>query len=471
MAGITTKHTDYDLNIALWKKVDDVCKGQKTIKEAGKTYLPVPETFGKGDAERYQDYLGRAVFYGVTGRTLGSYVGTAFNKLPDFTRPDELEYLERNADGSGRSIFQCSQRMLRSILKQYRCGVYVDYPTVAASKNKAEDKLKGAYPMIHILEASVIEDWDHIVVGNQRKLSFVKIRESISEREPDGFSKKTRDQYRVLRLEQSENGFVYTVQVYILDKDKNWVAQDKIIPTDYSGVTWEYIPFTFCGAVDNTDEINNAPLLDLADLNLAHYRNSADVEESGFIIGQPTVSLPDVSTEQYEIIRRDKLAIGARSGFPTKVEIVQAKENNLAKQLMNEKMTAMKELGARLIEVGSANKTATQADNEDSIQHSVVSLAVSNISEALTLALRWCAKFAMDGHEFGPNELSYSISEDFNKPKFSEERAKRLYDAAISEHLPWSVWYKYEQTGTFSELSFEEMRLKLDQEKAGEFDE
>ena len=471
MAGITTKHADYDANIALWKKVDDVCKGQKTIKDAGKAYLPVPETFGSSDAERYKDYLGRAVFYGVTGRTLGSYVGTAFNKLPDFTRPDDLEYLERNADGSGRSIFQCSQRMLRSILKQYRCGVYVDFPTVAASKNRAEDKIKGAYPMIHILEATVIEDWDHIVVGNQRKLSFVKIRESVSEREPDGFSSKTQDQYRVLRLEQSDRGFVYTVQVYILDKDKNWVAQEKIIPTDYSGATWEYIPFTFCGAVDNTDEINNAPLLDLADLNLAHYRNSADVEESGFIIGQPTVSLPAVTEKQYEIIKRDKLAIGARSGFPTKVEIVQAQENNLAKQLMNEKMTAMKELGARLIEVGSANKTATQADNEDSIQHSVVSLAVSNISEALTMALRWCAKFALANHEFGPNELNYLISQDFNKPKFSEERAKRLYDAAISENLPWSVWYKYEQTGAFSELSFEEMRIKLDQEKAGGFDE
>lgn len=471
MAGITTKHADYDANIALWKKVDDVCKGQKTIKDAGKAYLPVPETFGSSDAERYKDYLGRAVFYGVTGRTLGSYVGTAFNKLPDFTRPDDLEYLERNADGSGRSIFQCSQRMLRSILKQYRCGVYVDFPTVAASKNRAEDKIKGAYPMIHILEATVIEDWDHIVVGNQRKLSFVKIRESVSEREPDGFSSKTQDQYRVLRLEHSEQGFVYTVQVYILDKDKNWVAQEKIIPTDYSGATWEYIPFTFCGAVDNTDEINNAPLLDLADLNLAHYRNSADVEESGFIIGQPTVSLPAVTDQQYEIIKRDKLAIGVRSGFPTKVEIVQAQENNLAKQLMNEKMTAMKELGARLIEVGSANKTATQADNEDSIQHSVVSLAVSNISEALTMALRWCAKFALANHEFGPNELNYLISQDFNKPKFSEERAKRLYDAAISENLPWSVWYKYEQTGAFSELSFEEMRIKLDQEKAGGFDE
>lgn len=465
MAGITTKHADYDANIALWKKVDDVCKGQKTIKDAGKTYLPVPETFGAGDAERYKDYLGRAVFYGVTGRTLGSYVGTAFNKLPAFIAPDDLAYLERNADGAGRSIYQCSQRMLRAVLKQYRCGVYVDYPNVAASKNKAQDKSKDAYPMIHVIKAEAIEDWDHIVVGNQRKLSFIKIRESVSKREADGFSSKSQDQYRVLRLEQTDQSFIYTVQVYILDKDNNWVAQEKITPTDYSGAQWEYIPFTFCGAVDNTDEINNAPLLDLADLNLAHYRNSADVEESGFIIGQPTVSLPDVTNEQYEIIKRDKLAIGARSGFPTKVEIVQADPNNLALGLADKKWVQMKELGARLIEAGSANKTATQADNEDSIQHSVVSLAVSNISEALTTALRWCAKFALPNYDLSADELNYSISQDFNKPKFSEERAKRLYDAAIAEKLPFSVWYNYEQTGTFSEMSFEEMQIKIEEER------
>ena len=134
---------------------------------------------------------------------------------------------------------------------------------------------------------------------------------------------------------------------------------------------------------------------------------------------------------------------------------------------MDDKWAQMKEMGARLIEVGSANKTATQADNEDSVQHSVLSLAVSNISEALQMALRWCAKFALPNHDLGPEELNYVISQDFNKPKFSEERAKRLYEACVGGNLPWSVWYKYEQTGIFTEEKWEEIEKLIEQRNDG----
>jgi len=467
MKGITSKHADYLKHIDLWTKVDDVCEGQKAVKAKGKTYLPVPITFGNGDKDRYEEYLDRAVFYGVTGRTLNSHVGSAFNKLPDFKRLDDLEYLVRNADGSGRSIYQASQHSLRLISKHYRCGVYVDYPQVAPSRNRAEDKLKNAFPMIHILKAASVEDWDHIIVGNQKKTSFVKIRESVATRSADGFGREIKDQYRVLRLEETETGHVYTVQIYTQNEKGEWIEGGKYIPTDYHGKTWSYIPFTFCGAVDNTDEIGNAPLLELAEINLAHYRNSADVEESGFIVGQPIISMPNITTEQYKIIKEDGLAIGGRSGFPTKIEIVQAKENNLAKTLMTDKWAQMKEMGARLIEVGSANKTATQADNEDSVQHSVLSLAVSNISEAFQMALRWCAKFSLPNHDLSPDELNYVISQDFNKPKFSEERAKRLYEACVGGNLPWVVWYQYEQTGIFSEEKWEEIEKKIEQRNDG----
>lgn len=152
--------------------------------------MPRPTLFAsKSDPdgkERYKEYLLRAIFPGVTSRTLASHIGLAFGKTPVFNRPDDLEYLDRNADGAGRSIYQVSQRAMRLISRNYRCGVYVDYPSVNPSRNRAEDKTKGAYPMIHIIKAAAVEDWDHIVVGNQKKLSYVKIHETIKERE--GFS-------------------------------------------------------------------------------------------------------------------------------------------------------------------------------------------------------------------------------------------------------------------------------------------
>ena len=148
--------------------------------------------------------------------------------------------------------------------------------------------------------------------------------------------------------------------------------------------------------------------------------------------GQPIICMPEITHEQYTIVKEEGLSVGSRKGSPAKVDVVQAKENNLVKQLMTDKWAKMKEMGARLVEVGSANKTATQADNEDSVQHLVLSLAVSNISEAFQMALRWCAKYAFPNHDLKPDELTYVISQDFNKQKYDAVRSKLIYEACLA---------------------------------------
>ncbi|OOV83832.1 DUF4055 domain-containing protein [Acinetobacter sp. ANC 5600] len=470
--SITATHADYDKHIATWNKLDDVCGGQEVIKAAKEKYLPKPSLFNsKNDPDgtnRYKEYLMRAIFPGVTSRTLASHIGLAYGKSPVFNKPDELEYLERNADGAGRSIYQSAQRATRLINRNYRCGVYVDFPNVAPSRSKAEEKSKGAFPMIHILKASSIIDWDYIIVGNQKKLSFVKLLETVKTR--NGFKVETKDQYRILALEEGGSGFVYTVQIYTKNDKHEWVEGEKYIPTDYHGQPWDYIPFTFCGAVDNSDEIGTAPLYELATMELSYYTSTADVEESAFIVGQPTLCFPNITPEQYAMVKKSGASVGSRSGIPTDAKMVQAEKNGLAYERMNDKWDQMKELGARLIEVGSANKTATQADNDSSVQHSVLSLVVANVSEAFTNALRWCAKFVMPEHDLKVDELSFTIAQDFNKPKYDPTRSKLIYEACLAGELPMYVWYHYEQTGTFPEDKWEDIVKKIEKREDGGID-
>lgn len=465
--SITTTHADYDKHIATWNKLDDVCGGQEVIKQKGEAYLPKPTLFSsKNDPdgkERYAEYLNGAIFPGVTSRTLASHIGLAFGKTPVFNQPSELEYLERNADGAGRSIYQVAQRATRLINRNYRCGVYVDYPDVGPSRNKAEEKSKGAFPMIHIIKASAIKDWDYIIVGNQKKLSFVKILETVKVR--DGFSVTTKDQYRILQLKESDTGFIYTVSIYKRNENGEWLSEGEKIPKDYHGQIWDYIPFTFCGAMDNSEEINTPPLYELGSMELSYYKSTADVEESAFITGQPTLCLPSITTEQYELLKKEGAGVGSRTGIPTDGKFIQAEKNGLAYERMNDKWNQMKELGARLIEVGSANKTATQADNESSVQHSVLSLIVANVSEALTNALRWCAKFAMPNHDLKVDELSFTIAQDFNKPKYDPVRSRLIYEACLADELPMYTWYHYEQTGTFPEDKWDDIEKKIEEQR------
>lgn len=467
--SITTTHADYDKHIKTWNKLDDVCSGQEVIKEKREAYLPLPTLFKSAKDQsgkaRYEEYLLRAIFPGVTSRTLASHIGLAFGKTPVFNRPSELEYLERNTDGAGRSIWQCAQRATRLVNKNYRCGVYVDYPAVAPSKNKEEEKTKGAFPMIHIIKAAAIKDWDYIIVGNQKKLSFVKLFETVKVR--NGFTVENKEQYRILELDNVGSSHVYTVQILTKNEKGEWVEGEKYTPTDYHGKPWDYIPFTFCGAIDNSDEIGTAPLYELGAMELSYYCSTADVEESAFIVGQPTLCFPNITNEQYKMVKESGASVGSRSGIPTDAKMVQAEKNGLAYERMNDKWNQMKELGARLIEVGSANKTATQADNESSVQHSVLSLVVANVSEAFTNALRWCAKFAMPEHDLKVDQLSFTVAQDFNKPKYDPARSKLIYEVCLAGELPMYVWYHYEQTGTFPEDKWEDVVKKLEQQTDG----
>ncbi|MDP0908071.1 hypothetical protein Q6322_30065, partial [Klebsiella pneumoniae] len=49
---------------------------------------------------------------------------------------------------------------------------------------------------------------------------------------------------------------------------------------------WDEIPFTFVGAQNNDPSIDESPLAALVEINLGHYRNSADYEDSVFLCGQ-----------------------------------------------------------------------------------------------------------------------------------------------------------------------------------------
>lgn len=468
MTDVTTKHPDYSKNADLWGKVEDVCEGQHKIKAVKEKYLP---RHNKPDVSKeamaaYDSYLEHAVFYGVTGKTLGSLIGGAFSRLPNFQRPDELEYLERNANGQGVGIYQLAQAALRHVLKTYRCAFYVDYPNVEPSKTRSEDAKKQAFPMIHVLSAKSVINWDTIIVGNQKKLSLVVIHEVVSKRDQGGFKLETKDQYRVLRLEEVDGGHVFTIQIYTQNSDGVLTEGSKTIPKDYNGKQWDYIPFSFVGAIDNTPAIESAPLLELADLNLAHYIDSADFQESVYFVGQPQFFMEGVDTQMYELIKKDGLYIGCKNAFPVKLGFAQANPNTLSQAAMDKKWEQMKELGARLVQAGSANKTATEANNDDAIQHSVLSLCTVNISAALTQALRWCAKFAMPNIDsILPEELTFEISKEFSKPEFDNERSKQLYEACVAGKYPFKVWHEYQQTGEFPDYSYEEIQDMLEEER------
>jgi hypothetical protein len=157
-----------------------------------------------------------------------------------------------------------------------------------------------------------------------------------------------------------------------------------------------------------------SPLYDIAALNIAHYRNSADYEDSCFLVGQPQPYMTGLDPEWRDELVKQGVVLGSRSVLPLPVGgtfgMAQAQPNTMARQAMLDKEEQMRALGAKLIQPNTGrSKTATQSQTDATNDQSVLALVCDNISLAYTAALGYAAEFM--GAE--GQECSLAIDTDF----------------------------------------------------------
>lgn len=465
MADVTYTRKEYDYALSDWQLVGDVCAGERAIKAGGTKYLPKPNPldFRKENDERYKQYSARAVFYNATGRTLAGLVGAAFRVDPVAKLPTALEYLATDANGAGVSIYQQSQAALGKVLQKARHALYVDYPATDSPASLAQQKAGAIRANIIAVNAEQVTNWRTTVTGGVHRLSLVVIKE-ISE-EADGFGVSEVEQWRALEL----IGDIYSVTVWRKNEKGEPVIFSQAVPLDGKGNAWDEIPFTFIGAQNNDHNIDDSPLLDLARVNVAHYRNSADYEDSVFFVGQVQPFITGVDDFWVKQAEKSGLYIGSRSPVMlphgATFGMVQAAPNMIVREAMQDKEQQMIALGARLVTQGEAVKTATQAQAENEVEHSVLSLCVKNVSEAYTQAIKWCARF-MNSPDSG---IEYSINSQFSEKSFDPQALTALVGAWQAGRVPSSdVTVNLQRMGVISsEKTPEQVAEELDSETAG----
>lgn len=437
---VTFQRDDHKDALKDWCLVNDVCAGERQIKHRREKYLPKPNPLDESHENkvRYDEFLKRAVFYNATGRTLEGLVGTVFRKDPVMTVPSSLDYVKEDIDGCGVSIFQQAQEVVSSVLKTGRKGVYVDYPKTERDASKAEQQAGLVRATVVTVDASKIINWRSDKYGGVHKLSLVVIEETITEPTEDGFGIETTTQYRVLKLVDQ----VYTVEIWQQAKNKIWKKVEDYIPKNGSGKAWNEVPFVFVGAKNNDTEIDKAPLLDLATLNLAHYRNSAWYEDSAYYVGQGQAVITGLTEEWRDWLEQNGITIGSATAMllPENADFkfAQVAENTLVKEAMDQKEEQMKGLGARVLQKGQAVKTATEAQNENESEHSVLSLVAANVSEAYARVLGWVAEFnRVNG------EITFQLNQDFIEHTLDAQMLTAVVGAWQAGRFPGSDYWEY----------------------------
>lgn len=375
--------------------IRDALKGSVAVKAAGVKYLPMPAAHDQSakNIARYNGYKTRAVFYNVTKRTLSGLVGQVTLVDPIIEVPDLLKPVLKDANGSGVSIEQLAEQAERYVLAYGRAGLFTDYPTTDGKATTRADQLSGRIrPTISLYAPWDIINWRTQLVGSETVLTLVVLREEYVEND-DGFEEQRKVQYRVLRLVDG----VYTVELWREDS-QIYGPYQSFKPTNGKGETIDEIPFTFLGANNNDSIPDDPPMFDLADLNIAHYRNSADYEESVFIVGQPTPYVTGLTEHWLTEVLKGELDFGSRGGIAlpegATTGLVQMEANSGAMEAMAHKEKQMVALGAKLVENRSVQRTATEAGLDSASEASMLTTATNNVSAGFKWSLEWCAIFA-----------------------------------------------------------------------------
>lgn len=374
---ILTQHPDYTVASERWHLIRSI------VNNTAKEYIRTPDI---NDKARSAQYKNDAILTNFTNLTRVGLTGLVFRKEPIINLPSGMEYLYNNFTGSGINIWQFSQHAIGELLQMGRYGFLVD-------------KADGGKTYIRPYIAENITNWKTCEINGEGVLSLVVLREYTLSDE-NIFSQDMIKQYRVLFLDENN---VYRQEVYRYQNEymvnDGYNIAEEYIPVDSNGNPFNYIPFVFCGSENNDWQIDPQPLYDMAVVNLGHYRNSADYEESIFITGQPylVVNVGESSEEEFTSANPNGVSFGSRKALVVSsggsAQLLQANANQLVAQAMKEKLEQAAAIGARLIAPPGGRETAEAAKIRYGSQHSALYTLTSNYNWAVEDAVRIACSF------------------------------------------------------------------------------
>lgn len=392
-----SKHPDYESVSWKWDLVRSIVdnNARKWIR-----------TVDVNDFERSNHYKDDAILTNFTRLTKIGLTGLVFRRPAEINLVPGLEYLMDDATGYGFGLEQLASQVIGETLVTGRYGLLVDYPEVGTPQTKARIKPYAAESIIN---------WHYKEIDSEYKLDLLVLHERVQTLGDDGFVWVEEDQYRVLLLDENNQ---YQQAVYNSDLE---IVGTPFTPLDYHSKPFDEIPFQFIGADNNDACIDAIPLYDLAVVNLGHYRNSADYEESIFICGQPCLHLDlgETSQAEFNAANPGGVRFGSRGGVQTmggKMELVQANPNQLAATAMNEKKVDAASIGARLIAPPGGRETAEAARIRFGAQNSSLYIITKNISLAFEECLEWIAEFMLEFPEPSEFELNNQFYEEDADP-------------------------------------------------------
>lgn len=488
--GLETRSLEYQNKIAEWTACRDAHEGQKRIHERGEIYLPKLE--GQKETQ-YTAYKGRASFLGAFGRTVEAFSGMIFRRDPIEDLPETMGGWSKDVTGDGITLESFAVSFVDELLLNGRAGILVDFPstegygdlTIAQAEAlqlvpflklytaesivnwRLGELPNGGYGIIKLVlqeiyeEESIDNEFETVQVKQYRVLDFYerKYRQRIYREEQQGDTKRSSGV-----IEEVKDGEHQTT-----DAESKLTGQMisgyhlyEVFPK-IDGKELDYIPFTVTNTKTLTANVEKPPLIDLVNLNIQHYRISADYYHGLHYVGLPTPYITGATEDEAPTsigpqviwhLADPNATVGYlqvdAEGFTVLREEMAAIEGRMA--AMGARMLAPEKSG-----VEAAETLTIKSRGEQSTLQKIAGTASRGIVQSLTIARDW---MQTDG------EITYELNKDFISAELQPQQITALLAAWQAGAITKEVLFTKLKKGEIidADVNFDDHTEQLEEE-------
>jgi len=405
--------------------------GEDAVKLYAKqySYLYKPE---KMPVDVFTDYVNRASLPGVFESTVSGRLGDIFRKSPLIEGPDDLLEWCEQVTANSQDITMIASKLLRELMITGRCALVLDF----------NDKLQRH--QIHLYKAEDILHWND-ELGNES----IRLRETSYN--TNHVMAETEERFLDMRMEEGR----FVVERHEL-LDGKW-ATEELAPTRAGGQL-DFFPVVVVNSDEIGFDVNDPPMLNLANLLLSFFRNSADYEQGLHAIGVPTPVITGMRPEDaknFSLGPYTPIVMEQPDSKAYYLEFAGAGINHL-KEAMEEKLIQSVMMGARLLQprrqVESAEAAKTRMGAETSLLNNLTRVAELAIEVIFENWLKW------QNRSVEETEFKFELNKDYIEESFNPDALRVINEMELAGVMSPQSAFKlrkrfevYDDTLTFEE--------------------
>lgn len=402
-----------------WSFLADSYEGEGAIKKGRVKYLP---KLSAQTEEDYAGYLCRAHYYGATRATLQGLLGLTSRKAPKVELAPGLEPLREDASADGTPLVALARDATKHALGFARAALLVeiheDSPT----------------PRLALYSAASLLSVRRTVRAGVETITRAVLSQEYTETDPaDEWREVCGVEWLVLDLD----GGIYRQRVYRKVKDRDGkeslIVVRESYPRPLGSPGLDFLPLVVFGCSRVGTAIEEPPLLALAEENIRHYRQDADIAHGLHMTALPTPwfagdaiqGTVDANGQSQEPVFTLGPGNAWRFRAGTQVGMLEFTGAGIGayREAQKETEAHMVALGAQLLAPQKREaETAEAMRLRNAASSALLSTVCDTVGEALTLSLRYAAVIVRED----PALCSVVLSKDFFDTKLTPQELAAL---------------------------------------------